>query len=397
MIIRQHRQFFTVGRVPVRGMSLVEALVALLIIGFGLLALSMMQLNLSRNADVSRQRSEAIRLAERHIDKLRSYTGISSGTINWNALSTVTTDSIAQSNTSYTLTTTLGGATTDAMRSVEVSVAWNDRTGAAQSVALASVIANSDPLDIGNMVNPLPMNTPLKRPKNRNINIPIPALDLGNGTSSYAFDATRYVIFSNISGNVVQVCNPGTGTTTATVSQILAASCQAFTGYILAGYVYTTNTSFPTGVNLAGVTLNTALSGQPTFCQIAAATNQNTGSTISNYKYYLCVMPLDSPFLWGGTVRLTGVPTSSNNLVCRFQYTQTAVTVNERNIQPYVDVNQSLDEQNYQMATSSSSTTTSLAGSTSACPSAMTVSGVSVGVVHQDCRLANAARGSECP
>ena len=56
-----------------------------------------------------------------------------------------------------------------------------------------------------------------------------------------------------------------------------------------------------------------------------------------------------------------------------------------------------LDEQNDVMARSNSNVTTSLAGNTATSPAGMTVAGVSIGVVHQDCRLKNIARASECP
>jgi Tfp pilus assembly protein PilV len=383
-----------------RGVSLVEALVAFLVMGLGLLALSSMQMNLSFNADVARQRSEAVRLAERHIDKLRSYTSLTTGAINWSNLASVANDSVIQSNTAYTLTAVLVGATADALRSVNVDVTWTDRTGAAQSVSMATVIAQTNPQDIGDIVNPLPLNTPLKRPKNRNINIPVPAVDLGNGLSSYAFDSTRYVIFSNINASVTQVCNPGTGTTTATVAQILSGTCTIYQGYILAGYVYTTNASVPSGISLAGVTLNNALGGQSPFCQTSAAVDQNSGATIPNYKYYFCVIPLTTPFTWSGTVRLAGVPRTGSNVVCRYQYASTAVSPNERNIQPYTNVDRSLDQQNYYISTFASAASASLAGTSCptppvALPSA--ASGVSLYIVHQDCRSANGASSTECP
>ena len=384
------------GRGRQRGFTLIEALICLVVMAFGMLALSGMQLSLSRNADVAKQRTEAMRLAQARIEDMRSFTGISTGTINWNGLD-ATANATTVTNTTYTVASTMSGADTDAMRPVNVQVSWTDRTGAAQSLSIASVISQTDPRDPGFNGNPLPLNKPLRRPKNRDINIPIPAIDLGNGNSSYAFSATQYVVFSNLNGNVVQVCNPGTGNTTATVAQILAATCQTFTGYILAGYV-ATGAAFPNGVSFPTSGLNTALTGQPVFCQVSAAVDQNnTATTIAGYKYYMCVIPLDAPFMWGGTVKLSGVPTTGNNIVCRFQYTQTAVTANERNIQPYAGVNTSLDEQNYLMSTSNSNASSSLAGSTSACPSAMTVTGVSVGVVHQDCRSANSTRAAECP
>ena len=376
-----------------RGFTLIEALISLVVMAFGMLALSGMQLSLSRNADVAKQRTEAMRLAQARIEEMRSFTGISTGTINWNGLDS-TANTTTVTNTTYTVASTMSGVNTDTMRPVNVQVSWSDRTGAAQSVNIASVISQTDPRDPGFIGNPLPLNKPLKRPKNRDINIPIPAIDLGNGTSSYQFSNTYAVVFSNINGSVVETCNPGK--TVLVLADL--GTCVTFTGYILAGYINTTVTTVPTGVNTSGLSLNSPHATQTINCQFGNATDQNNGATIANYKYYLCVIPLSGNLLWSGTFRLGGVPTTGSYVVCRFQYTQTAVTANERNSQPYLNVDTSMDEQNYLITTNNSnSASTLVGGNNSACPSSMTVAGVSTGVVHQDCRSANSARATECP
>lgn len=389
-----------------RGMSLLEALVALVVMAFGMLALAGMQLNLSRSADVAKQRIEALRIAQERIELARSFTQLTAnaatGVVDWASLqadvaspATVTTNT----NATYNVAVAVGGTVDDGSRAINVQVAWADRAGETQSVALTSVISKTDPRDPGFVGNPLPLNTVLKRPKNRNINIPIPAVYLGAGTSATQFDANYVAIFSNLTANVVQICNPNLANATATDINAAIASgtaCETFNGYIVAGYVGRTASSvgWPTGINHSSVTRNVApASASPNAamrCLFADATNQNTGVTITaddGYKYYVCVIPLDSPFTWSGTVRIGGVSTASNYIVCRYQYTQTSVTANERNIQPYVNVNASIDEQNYLVTTSNSAT----------CPAAMTVSGVSTGVLHQDCRLTNAARFTACP
>ena len=115
------------------------------------------------------------------------------------------------------------------------------------------------------------------------------------------------------------------------------------------------------------------------------ATDQTTGQTIAGFKYYLCVvsMPADGT-AWGGNVRLAapGLHSGGNLRVCRFQYPAgNGVTANQRNVQPYVQVAESLDSQNYVLT------------DTGACP---TVSGL-VTTEHQVCTSGNAARASDCP
>lgn len=399
--------FDTRTRAAQVGVSVLESLIALVVMSFGMLALASMQLSLSRSADVAKQRSEAIRIAEARIEQARSFTQIaSSGTaLDWtNLAADVANPTSVNSNTNatYNVTVSMGGTAADAARSINVQVSWNDRAGEAQSVALSSVISQTDPRDPGVIGNPLPLNRPLRRPKNRNINIPIPAVYLGTGTSATQFDANYVAIFSNLTANVVQICNPNVAN--ATAEQINAAiasgtACQSFNGYIVAGYIGRSSTSvpWPTGINHSGITRNTAPTGTNSGirCLFGDATNQNTGAVITvdnGYKYYLCVVPLNTPFTWGGTVRLGGMTTTSTYIVCRYEYTQTTVTANERNVQPYVDVDRSIDEQNYLIHSTGDSNP-----SDASCPSAMTVSGVSVRRLHQNCRSNNASVATACP
>lgn len=396
------------------GFTLIEALLALLVMAFGMLSLSGMQLSLSRSADVAKQRTEAMRLAQRRMDEYRSYTSIAASgghTIVWDTLPASATQTTV-TNATYTVTTTMGGTIGDALRPISVSVAWTDRGNQAQSITISSVISKSDPIDIGYVANPLPLNAPLKRPKNRNINIPIPALDLGGGQSSTQFAANYVIVYSNVSAGVVKICNPGVAN--ATAAQINAAiagttgSCVDVTGYIVAGYVSraTSSLSWPTGINIGGLTRDTAFAGQAIRCLWSDATDQNTGSVITadnGYKYYLCVVPVATPFEWSGTMRLGGVPTTGSNIVCRYQYSDPGLTANERNVQPYSRVNLSMDEQNYRIVTTSINTASSLVTANNNTPCSglnltdATLGTVSTGVIHQDCRSVNPNRATECP
>ncbi|MBK9136249.1 MAG: prepilin-type N-terminal cleavage/methylation domain-containing protein [Betaproteobacteria bacterium] len=64
----------TTARRPVgRGISLIEALVAMAIMAFGMLGVVGMQATLRANADAAKQRSEATRLAEEKIEQWRSF------------------------------------------------------------------------------------------------------------------------------------------------------------------------------------------------------------------------------------------------------------------------------------------------------------------------------------
>ncbi len=377
-----------------RGFTLIEALIALLVMAFGMLALAGMQVQLSRNGDFAKQRAEALRLAQDRMERLRAYDGIATGTIQWNNLPVGAETFAGNTNTTFTVSAALAGTTADTQRPLTVTVTWPDRTGVTQTLALSSVVAKTDPIDLGLVSNPLPLNQPLRRPKNRNINIPIPAIDLGGGQSATQFDANYAIIYSNTSGNVVRICDPGVANATAAQINAVIDTCITTTGYIVAGYLQRSGNTiaWPTGV-AHSITRTVTPLAQPIRCLFADATNQNTGAVIANFKYYLCVVPIDAPTdgtvaRWSGTIKMGGVLTTSNYVVCRYQYTQTDLDSNERNVQPYANVSKSIDEQNYWITSSTSGTPCS----------GLTVSGVSTGVLHQNCRSTNSANhATECP
>ena len=402
-------------RAATRGFTILEVLIALVVMAFGILAVAGMQLMLSRNSDVAKQRSEATRLAQERMERLRAFDGIGSGTIDWNNLPVAAETFNANTNATFKVTAALGGTTADAMRSAAVTVRWLDRAANSsdtsadadgfsynQEVVLSSVISKTDPERVGFVTNPLPLNQPLKRVKNRNINLPIPAIDLGNGRSSTQVDANYAIVYSNTTGGVVRICNPNQANATAAQINALldAGSCTTVTGYIVAGYLGRSSSSiaWPTGINYSNITRTDPMSGQAIRCQYTDALDQNSGTAISNYKYYLCIVPLTNPgdgtaARWSGTLRFGGVTTSSNYVVCRYQYTQTSLDSNERNIQPYSSVSKSIDEQNYWISSQNSA---SYCANTS--DGSLNLSGVSQGVEHQNCRSSNSANhATECP
>jgi hypothetical protein len=343
-----------------------------------------------------------MRLAQERIEQMRSYTGVSTGTINWNGIDALADGSqsglLPNTNAAYTVTSSMAGADTDPARAAQVSVAWTDRAGVAQTLTMSTVIARNDPKDTGFLLSPMPSTASLRRPFNRSLDIPIRAVSLSGGSrSSYQLSANFALIFNDASGNVVQICNPGVAN--ATEAQILA-NCTETTGYIISGYLSRSSNglNWPTGMNFADI-VRTDAGSQAIRCDISAAVDQASGATLDT-MFYLCVIPVATPSSgtanWSGTWRFGAVSTTGNYIVCRYQYNSASSTANDRNVQPYVNVQETLDQQNYLLTTSSDNSNSSLAGTTSAC-SAATVSGVSTGVVHQDCRDDNNARATECP
>lgn len=389
-----------------RGFTLTEALIALIVTAFGALALINMQLMLSHHADLAKQRTEAMRLAQGRMEQLRAFVGITSGSIHWSDLPIASETVDGDTNASFRLTPALGGATSDPLRSASVTVRWLDRTGNDasndadgfsynQQVAISSVISNSDPHNIGLVGNPRPWNSLLRPPRDRHINIPVRAIELGAGRSAIQLDVDYVAVYIDSTGEVAQVCNPGIGQ--ASAAQINAAiasgACATMSSQVVSGYIGRSSPAipWPTGISHAGLTRNAPAAAQGIRCQISDATDPNGGGAIMadyGYKYYLCVIPLSTPSTWAGTLRLGGLSTTGDVIACRYEYVAATLDANERNVQPYADVRSSIDAQNYLISSSAGGV----------CPAQMTVAGVSAGVLHQDCRASSAAQHTTaCP
>ncbi|NRF72327.1 prepilin-type N-terminal cleavage/methylation domain-containing protein [Aquincola sp. S2] len=377
-----------------RGFSLLESLIALVVMAFGLLAIAGIGLKLATSEDVARQRGEAARLAQEKIEEFRSFTQIdtAAGVNAWESMgSGGSSDVIANgadyhANTQFNRSWQVLDSADDPWRRVRVTVNWADRVGGAtvpNTLSFSTIISKTDPFDSGSLAFPLPGNTTLKRPKNRNLNIPVPAVDLGGGKSVVQLASNFAVVFSNDSGYVVLTCN-------FVVDSIDDLSnCTETSAYIIAGYISLSGTtSFPSGLLVSTAQLS-GTSGVT--CTLANAVDQNTGTAISGYKYYLCVVSVPSPgAAWAGTVRLGGSGLNSGATgykVCRFEYPGgNGATNNQRNMQPYGQVAESLDNQNYVLSTSHGD-----------CP---TISSLAT-VEHQNCRgsnpNSNPSRATDCP
>ncbi len=203
-----------------RGFTILEALIALLVLSFGMLAIAGFQTTLSRSADLAKQRTEAMRLAQQKMETLRAYGQVATDPtlppahrFNYTddvVSSTVlpyTGPEIVSSNATFSRTWTVTPSAADTERWINVVVAWNDRAGQAQTVQLLSVISKFDPQSVGTLATGSGTSN-VRRPKNRNINIPYPAVTLSGGTQSAFIPPPGNVayVFDNTSGNIVQSC-----------------------------------------------------------------------------------------------------------------------------------------------------------------------------------------------
>ena len=256
--MRTHPRFRRIAR----GIGIIEALVSLLVLALGMMSFAALQARLRLNSDVAKQRSEAVRLAQEDVENFRAlgtlaadgtiannlaYAGITAG---------ATSRQITGSNATFTLTRQVAespraaGITDAQMKNLVVTVTWDDRTGGQQTVILRSIIARSDPAVAASLA--LPANgSPVRDLLARDIQIPIPAKNLGDGTSAIKPLSGGNVayVFNNQSGLVTQRCVGGSLATTVTnnlsTGVLAGATCTSISAYLVSGFVRTSLDSNP--------------------------------------------------------------------------------------------------------------------------------------------------------
>jgi len=243
-----------------RGIGLIEALVSLLVLALGMMSFAALQARLRLNSDVAKQRAEAVRLAQEQIEGFRSFgtlagfDGVGSGS------GTVTASTMA-SNATYTITSQVADAPRAAglsnapVKNLLVTVTWNDRNGNAQSVIFRTMIARSDPAIAASLALS-PNGSPVRDLLGRDIQVPIPAQNLGDGTSAVKplADGTIAYVFNNDTGVVTQRC---TGISASTVTNELTlatlsavgVNCTNIFGYLVSGFMRTDASNNPNASN----------------------------------------------------------------------------------------------------------------------------------------------------
>ena len=143
-----------------RGVSLIEALVAFAVLGFGMLGVVGMQSTLRYNADIAKQRSEAVRIAEETLEDWRTFSvlnpSVVPGHVSYAAIASQPQANVAgyTTNTTYRRTGTVVESVPPGQKTLVVDVEWTDRSGATQSVRLTSLVAGIAPELAATLVAP---------------------------------------------------------------------------------------------------------------------------------------------------------------------------------------------------------------------------------------------------
>jgi type IV pilus modification protein PilV len=329
-----------------KGFALIEALISLLVVAFGLLAIASFQYTLSRASDVAKQRTEATRIAQKEMDRLRSFgqrqsDGVTDYRYTYveDVVSTPAQTVIGlTTNTTYTMTVSVdvpspAPASGDRFRWINIVVAWSDRVGQPQSVQLGSVISDGDPSDLGPLGVRRRTSSTL-RPKNRNINVPYPAVNVAtcpagsSGCSAFVVPPSNVAyVFDNVTGNVIQSCSltpypisaltssGSTATATATGHPFTTGSWVNVSGVTPAVY----NGNFRLSSATAGASFAYQPASTPAVTSLTGATARwalTEGIDLTTLAGVTCTTYTDPRYLVSGYVRFfTSSSPSADDLI----------------------------------------------------------------------------------
>ena len=198
-----------------RGSSLMEALVALAVMAVGMVGLVASQSPLRQASDVARQRSEAVRIAQAEIERLRAFTALAGpGGASYADMADATT-TLVGTNATFTRTTHIEAmAAPRPGTALSVAVSWTDRTDQRQGIQLATLIAGIAPELAGTLSVPGDGDL-IRRPHGRHRGIPRGAKELGHGNSGWIPPHSPGVawLFDNVTGLIAPCTTTAASTT----------------------------------------------------------------------------------------------------------------------------------------------------------------------------------------
>lgn len=308
-----------------RGVSLVEAMVALAVMAFGMLAVVGVQSTLRLNGDVAKQRSEATRIAERQMERQRVFTAVNvaAGTFAFDNIVDTPEETVngLTTNTTFTVQREVIDTADPPAKALRMTVRWTDRAGQPQQVVLSSLLSSAVPALSGTLaIRPgtAPVG-PVRRPMRRHQSIPPQARDFGTSSAFVPpFRPWVVIVFNNVTGVVTGVCNLNYDTSNDAITPSEVAACSNNTvGQLLSGFVRFNRRTSPGALTATevedpqGPALNLRMqitltsTGHPSgsFC-IDDANSASIGYGGLALATYYCVIYSNSSAQWSGTTTI---------------------------------------------------------------------------------------------
>jgi hypothetical protein len=276
---------------------------------------------LRSSSEFARQRSEAVRLAERDLEAQRAYTRLAPGTgvtaVTWTGIAAQAATEVTDQGgpTTYRLERTVGNSAGAALKAVTSTLRWTDRHSQAQQLGLSTLIAGVDP----SLVGALMLRRDDGRPAGahgRHPRIPLSAKDLGDGRIAFKPRAagTLTWLLDAHTAQATARCRSAAGLASADLTAASLGDCQSLSGLLLSGAVRFATQGETAGVaeaeNPTGSALDLDLqlsltsSGHPDpawECDDDAPDGVPPAATLQTVVHYACVVqPAGSPPRWSG-------------------------------------------------------------------------------------------------
>ncbi len=343
-----------------QGVSLIEAVVAVGVMAFGMLALVGVQATLHGSSDLARQRTEAMRIAQETMEGYRSYAALD-GPVDPDIFYYADIGTKARAafgagadtaydgrlNTTFSLTITAPAVVNSArMQPVAVTVDWTDRNNQFQAVELRSLISGVPPELAGSLALP-PARVAFAAPWGRHRSIPLQAQSLpGIGLSAFRPPQSggRQVVwmFNNVTGLITGKCELDAARALDSLTDEEIGACsnnttaQLVSGFVrfAAGEPTVAEAEEPTGgtLNLDMVLTLTTDHPQAPVCFDDATADAATAAARREVSYY-CLVYSNEARTWAGRTRIAprafergaawvianaAVPGEDRRIVCRY-------------------------------------------------------------------------------
>ena len=230
-----------------RGVSLLESLVAFVVLAAGAAAVAQLQSRLGLAGEVARERSEAVRLGATAIEEMRSFTALDGPAGQRTYAAVVSGEWAVEAASSpalqgaFRIEQRVDGAAFAATKAASVVVRWTDRQGGEREVGLHSLVAGVAPVYSGALgLAGTAIPGAARGAAERAPTIPLTARRLGDGRSVWkpSERGTTALVFDDRSGAVVGRCDGiSTATTTRDLGAADLARCEAGHWLLAAGTI----------------------------------------------------------------------------------------------------------------------------------------------------------------
>jgi len=245
-----------------RGVTLLEAVVAFFVLAAGSVAVAALQRELHVAADVSRERSQALRVAEDDVEQLRAFATIEGppGTRSYAAIASAVVEAAsAPGTTPYRIERSVDAVAFAGAKATRVAVRWSDRRGGENAIVLHGFVAALDPQYSGSLA--LDGGAVRSAPRGmlgRSPGVPLTAKRLDDGRSAWkpVETGTTAWLFDDRSGAVVGVCDGiAAATRSADLDATALAACAAGRWLFVGGTVRVSATAPAAAASLSPTAL----------------------------------------------------------------------------------------------------------------------------------------------